>query len=258
MVVHGPYPLGEPRVEREALAARAAGWQVEVLAMRRVGEAAEEQVDGVLVRRLPIEHRRGAGFAAALREYVGFTCLATRELALGPRREVVHVHAPPDFLIGAALPARLRGAHVILDIHDLSSHMFAMRFGDRPDRRCRTAPPSCRSGGGSVSGRGGHGARAVPCRARAPRHLAGKAHGVDEQRRRVASASCRLGIAREGFGRLPRDDHASLRSRPARQGGSAGGGALEGLRLELYGEGDELPGVRGSPRSWGSWPADHE
>ena len=73
MVVHGPYPLGEPRVEREALAARAAGWQVEVLAMRRVGEAAEEQVDGVLVRRLPIEHRRGAGFAAALREYIGFT-----------------------------------------------------------------------------------------------------------------------------------------------------------------------------------------
>jgi hypothetical protein len=41
MLVHGPYPVGEPRVEREALVARDAGWAVDVLAMRRPGEAAE-------------------------------------------------------------------------------------------------------------------------------------------------------------------------------------------------------------------------
>jgi len=146
MVVHGPYPLGEPRVEREALAARAAGWQVEVLATRRAGEAAEEQVDGVLVRRLPIEHRRGAGFAAALREYVGFTCLATRELARGPWHEVVHVHAPPDFLIGAAFVPRLRGARVILDIHDLS-RCDSATVSER-------ARPMCSCGSSNASRRG--------------------------------------------------------------------------------------------------------
>ena len=62
MVVHGPYPVGEPRVEREAAAARDAGWAVDVLAMRRPGELAEESVAGVRVRRLSLEHRRGTGF----------------------------------------------------------------------------------------------------------------------------------------------------------------------------------------------------
>jgi len=131
MLVHGPYPLGEPRVEREALAARAAGWKVDVLATRRPGEPAEESIDGVRVIRLPLEHRRGNGLVGALREYAGFAALATRRLARGTRYDVVHVHAPPDFLVVAALLPRLRGARTILDVHDLSSDMFSMRFGDR-------------------------------------------------------------------------------------------------------------------------------
>jgi glycosyltransferase involved in cell wall biosynthesis len=131
MVVHGPYPVGEPRVEREAFAAAAAGWDIDVLAMLTPGAPPEEQIDGMFVRRLPVEHRRGANLKQSLREYAAFTMLASKELARGQRWDVVHVHAPPDFLIVSALMPRLRGARVILDIHDLSSDMFAMRFGNR-------------------------------------------------------------------------------------------------------------------------------
>lgn len=129
MVVHGPYPLGEPRVEREAVAARDAGWEVDVLAMRRPGELADESVAGVRVRRLSLEHSRGTGLVDTVREYVAFAAFATLKLADRRRYDVVQVHAPPDFLLAAAFAQRARGARLVLDVHDLSSDMFAMRFG---------------------------------------------------------------------------------------------------------------------------------
>ena len=134
MVVHGPYPVGEPRVAREALAARDRGWEVDVVAMRRPGEPARETVDGVEVVRLPLDHRRGGGAAAVMAEYLGFAALASvcsTRLARARRYGVVQIHAPPDFLALAALGPRAFGARVVLDIHDPSPEMFAMRFAGR-------------------------------------------------------------------------------------------------------------------------------
>ena len=132
MLVHGPYPLGEARVAREARAALAAGWEVDVLATRRPGEPARERVDGADVHRLPFAHRRGLALPLAAAEYAGFALLATAHLARLARHHrfaVVQVHAPPDFLAAAALVPKLLGSSLLLDVHDLSPHMFAMRFG---------------------------------------------------------------------------------------------------------------------------------
>ena len=134
MLVHGPYPAGEPRVRRQARAAVDAGWEVEVVAMRCAGEPGKELVDGAEVHRLPMEHRRGSGALGLMGEYLGFTGLSVLELArlsLRRRHDVVQVHAPPDFLLTAAAVPRLRGSRLILDVHDLSPDMFAMRFDGR-------------------------------------------------------------------------------------------------------------------------------
>ena len=135
MLVHGPYPLGEGRVAREALAALDAGWQVDVVAMRNPSEPAEETVDGVAVFRLPLSHGRGTGAFAVAREYLGFTALATAKVAaLATRRryQVIHVNNPPDFLMLAALVPRLLGARVVFDVHDFAPELYAMRFRGRP------------------------------------------------------------------------------------------------------------------------------
>lgn len=111
-----------------------AGWAVDVLAMRRPGERAEEVVDGARVIRLPLTHRRGAGAGGVLIEYLGFALLSSLRAAVEMRRRrysVVHVHGPPDFLVAASLLPRLSGARTILDIHDLSPDMVAARFGAR-------------------------------------------------------------------------------------------------------------------------------
>jgi glycosyltransferase involved in cell wall biosynthesis len=101
--------------------------------MRRSGEPRNESLDGIRIHRLPLEHERGVGLGAIAREYVGFTLLAAGKLwGLARRRRyrVVHVHNPPDFLLLAALPARLVfGARLVFDVHDLAPDMFAERFG---------------------------------------------------------------------------------------------------------------------------------
>ena len=132
MVVHGPYP--EPRVARETAAALDAGFTVEIVATMRKGQAAHEVVEGAMVTRLPVGHVQGGGIVRVVCEYVAFTILAVALVAtraLSRRYDVVHVHAPPDFLILSASIPRLLQSRVILDIHDRSSDMFSMRFDGR-------------------------------------------------------------------------------------------------------------------------------
>jgi len=93
-----------------------------------------ETIDEIGIRRLPVRHLRGAGFLRAIVEYVGFATRATLAVLRIHRHEridIVYVHAPPDFLIATALVPRLLGSKVVLDIHDLSPHMYNARFGRR-------------------------------------------------------------------------------------------------------------------------------
>jgi glycosyltransferase involved in cell wall biosynthesis len=247
MIVHGPYPVGEPRVEREALAARDAGWAVDVLATRRPGEPSEEQVDGVCVRRLPLEHRRGVGLVGTLREYVGFAALAARELSRGERFDVVQVHAPPDFLITSALVPRLRGARVILDIHDLSSDMFAIRFGDRfgagaADGLLRLVERAATCAADAVVTVHGPYRDELERRGVAARKLTVLMNSVDESHLPTPDGDS---FPKDGFrvvyhGTITPHYGVDLLVRAAARASSR----VADLRLELYGEGDELSGAR--------------
>jgi glycosyltransferase involved in cell wall biosynthesis len=137
MLVHGYYPA-DPRVASQARAAVEAGFGVHVVALRRADEPETDSVDGVAVWRLPRRRHRGGGLVSMVREYGGFTTLAAVKAARLTRRhryDVVQVHNPPDFLVLAALIPRALGARIVLDVHDLASDMFLMRFGRRPGTR---------------------------------------------------------------------------------------------------------------------------
>lgn len=133
MLVHHYFPR-DVRVRREARALAAAGHQVSVLCLRRPGEPAEEHWRGIRILRQPVGRHRGRGLAVYLAEYAAMTGLAAARLArllLRQRFDAIHVHAPPDFLLAAALPALLRGARLVLDVHDLSPELYGERFGGR-------------------------------------------------------------------------------------------------------------------------------
>lgn len=140
MILHGWFPP-DARVARAIRAAVGSGYEVDLVCLRRPNSTAPstEVVFGARVIRLPVVHDGAAGFGTVVREYVGFTVLATlavARLAYRRRYSVIQVHNPPDFLVvGALLPKLLFGAHVVLDVHDLAPDMFAMRFGERRGAR---------------------------------------------------------------------------------------------------------------------------
>jgi len=126
IVTHSHYP-DDIRSEKEAVALRDAGHDVTVFCLRRPGQPAREVVDGIELRRFPIEHRRG-GAGRYLIEYLAFLFLAGWSVslaALSRRPFAVQVSNPPDFLVFAALVPRFLGARVVLDMHEPVPELFA-------------------------------------------------------------------------------------------------------------------------------------
>ena len=247
MLVHAYYPE-DGRVAAEARAAIAAGFEVVVVALRGHDQSAEEWIDGAHVIRLPIGRQRGAGRLTLLREYLFFTALAivrSAERSLHRRFDVVHVNNPPDFLVVASLVPRLLGAKVVFDVHDLSSDMFMMRF-DNP-------------AGGIVD-------RALIFVERLAAHASDAVLTVHEPYRRELA---RHGIPLEKVSVVLNSLDEELVTTDAEAPRKAEGfrivyhgtitphygvellveavsrarGAIPGLRLELYGAGDALPGI---------------
>ena len=130
MIVHSYYDE-DPRVRREAESLVAAGRDVDVFALRRPGDPVDGVLDGVRVHRLGVQRHQGAGISVYLREYVSFLVRSGWRLARAHRRRgygLVQVHTLPDFLAFAALPVRLTGVPLILDLHEAMPEFFRSRF----------------------------------------------------------------------------------------------------------------------------------
>ncbi len=130
MVVHSYYDE-DPRVRREAESLVAAGRPVDVFALRRPSDLEGGELEGVTVRRIDVQRHQGAGLPTYLLEYAAFLVRAGWALLRSHRRRgyaLVQVHTPPDFLVAAALPLRLVGVPVVLDLHEAMPEFFRSRF----------------------------------------------------------------------------------------------------------------------------------
>ena len=127
MLVHEHYPR-DFRVRREARVLLAAGMEVTVVSLREPGQSSKDNIDGAEVVRLPIQRHRGKPMPVYVAEYAAFASAAGAWLAAQKPFDIVHVHAPPDFLVLAGLVPKLRGARLILDIHDLTPELYRSRF----------------------------------------------------------------------------------------------------------------------------------
>jgi glycosyltransferase involved in cell wall biosynthesis len=123
----------EVRVRREAEAASAAGWRVDVLALATDGAPRVELVGGVRVYHTPVARRRDYRLGGLLGEYGRFF-VSTLVHCSRHHYDRVVVANPPDFLVFAVLGERLRGARVLLDVHDLMTDLYALRVSGRSRR----------------------------------------------------------------------------------------------------------------------------
>jgi glycosyltransferase involved in cell wall biosynthesis len=130
MIAHAYYEE-DPRVRRQAESLVEAGYPVTVVALRRAEDAPHGDVAGVAVHRLNVQRHQGAGLLVYLREYLAFLLRASwRSFRLHRQRRfaLVQVHSLPDFLVFAALPLRLGGVPVVLDLHEAMPEFFRSRF----------------------------------------------------------------------------------------------------------------------------------
>ncbi len=130
MVVHAYYEE-DARVRREAETLVRRGWEVDVFGLRRPEDGPRATIAGVTLHRLPVRRHQGAGLPVYLAEYGAFLARAAIALAAAHRRRrygLVEVHTLPDYLVFAALPLRLAGVPVLLDLHEAMPDFFRSRF----------------------------------------------------------------------------------------------------------------------------------
>jgi glycosyltransferase involved in cell wall biosynthesis len=126
MLLHGYY-AGDGRVRREAEALASAGYQVEVVCLRKPAPPGgkreprrETMPGGVRVHRLPLSRKR-AGQVRYFFEYGALTVMGAYKLLalhLKERFDTIHIHNMPDILVLAGLIPKWTGARLVLDVHD--------------------------------------------------------------------------------------------------------------------------------------------
>lgn len=133
-VVQGVYDI-DPRVRRKAEALVAAGYSVDVLALRAAGGKKEYVVNGVSVRTVSLGKKRGS-LARYAFEYVAFFLWACWRLTVQTARKryaVIDVNTLPDFLIFAGIFARWIGAKLVLDMHEITPEFYRSKYGVAED-----------------------------------------------------------------------------------------------------------------------------
>ena len=131
IIRQGYFPL-DTRVRREVHALADAGHEVDVICVRRPGEPRRERRGPVRVLRLPAPLERTDGPLRYVLQYAGFGLMAAAIAAVlhGRRHwDVVQVNSMPDALVFAAAIPRLRGARVVLDLHECMPEFFQVKFG---------------------------------------------------------------------------------------------------------------------------------
>ncbi len=128
----------DPRVRGETDAVANAGNSVDVISLRgKTKETPDPPNSQVRVWQVPLEPRRGGRLRYLFQYLMFFMLSAVRLLMIHAehRIDVVHVHSLPDFQVFCALPLRMRGTAVILDLHEALPEIVEARF---PTSRRRT------------------------------------------------------------------------------------------------------------------------
>jgi len=129
IVVHAVYP-GDPRIRRQSDALLEEGHEVDIICLRQPGEAFEEADGALRIVRMPLD-RGFIGFAGHIAEYAAFSAMVAWRLAREHRTrryDLVQVATVPDFLVFAALPEKLGGVPLLLDLHEDMPEFFRDRF----------------------------------------------------------------------------------------------------------------------------------
>ncbi len=127
-LLYEEYPR-DPRIRRYVNALNENKIHSVVICSKKKHEKSFENLNNNLVYRIPVAKLRQS-FLLTFIEYILFTLIAAGLLAylgIKYRFKIIHVHTLPDTLIFAALPNKLFGTRLILDLHEIFPELFSAR-----------------------------------------------------------------------------------------------------------------------------------
>jgi len=119
------------RVMRYADALIQRGDDVEVIALRKEGQASFGEMGGVRIYRIQerkINEKGQLSYLIRIFKFFLKSSIILTKKHLRCPYDLIHVHSVPDFEVFAALLPKLLGANVILDIHDIVPEFYASKF----------------------------------------------------------------------------------------------------------------------------------
>jgi glycosyltransferase involved in cell wall biosynthesis len=131
LLVQNHYDM-DIRVRRKAEALVAAGYSVDVLALASPSSKPKNYVlNGVNVFAISLGKKRGSLVRYAY-EYLAFLLWSSWKLALLMEKRqyaVIDVNNLPDFLVFAGAYAKLRGAKIVFDMHEITPEFYISKYG---------------------------------------------------------------------------------------------------------------------------------
>jgi glycosyltransferase involved in cell wall biosynthesis len=119
------------RVRRYAETLVRRGYQVDAVALRKDGQPRYESLNGVRICRIQDrirdEKNKFSYLYRLLKFFVNSTFFISKQ-HLHRRYDLIHVHSVPDFEVFATFFAKMTGARIILDIHDIVPEFYASKF----------------------------------------------------------------------------------------------------------------------------------
>ena len=136
-IVRCAYFPQDPRVYKEVRALLEARFRVLVFCLRMPDEPLREELGGSLAGVQVVRMDRGqtrGSMAGRMSMYLGFLFWAGYQLYRTHQRErldIVQVNTLPDFLVFCALPVKVLGVRVVLDLHELLPELFGSEYSGR-------------------------------------------------------------------------------------------------------------------------------
>ncbi len=123
----------DTRILQYAASLAERGDVVDVIALKRSSDLPDyEQINGVNLYRIQQRLLNEKGIYDYVSRIARFAIKSALFLAKKEHQhsyDVIHVHNVPDFLVFSAAYPKLKGAQILLDIHDLLPEFYASKFG---------------------------------------------------------------------------------------------------------------------------------
>jgi glycosyltransferase involved in cell wall biosynthesis len=119
------------RVRRYAESLVQQGYHVDAVALRKEDQPHEGSLNGVTIYRIQKrvrDEKNKLSYLYRLLKFLINSAFFLSQQHIKKRYDLIHVHSVPDFEVFATFLAKMTGARIILDIHDIVPEFYASKF----------------------------------------------------------------------------------------------------------------------------------